>query len=172
MKFQILNTARLQLRPLTIEDAPQIQFLRSNAIVNQFVKRQKTETIEDALNFIKRISSSVSKQEVYYWSITLKNNPELKGTICLWNFSKDLKTAEVGYDLHPDLHGQGIMNESLTAVVNYGFKTLNLDTIEAYTQQDNLSSVYLLKKLGFQHQPNRIDEENVKNMIFVLENKA
>lgn len=171
MKYLELTTARLQLRPLQDEDAKDILFLRSDAIVNKFVKRQKTETISDAVNFIKRIQKSVSNKEVCYWSICLKNNPRLTGTICLWNFSEDLKTAEIGFDLHPDYHGKGIMSEALNAVLEFGFNELELKLIEAYTQEDNLASVNLLKKKSFSLIEDRVDEDNPKNAIFVLEKK-
>ncbi|WP_104733671.1 GNAT family N-acetyltransferase [Hanstruepera ponticola] len=169
--FIELKTERLLLRALENHDVNQILFLRSDLVVNQFVERQKTKTKDEALEFIKRIQLSVSNEEVCYWSICLKTNSKLIGTICLWNFSKELNKAEVGYDLHPDFHGKGIMSEALRAVLEFGFQSLNLNQIDAYTQYDNLSSVYLLKKFGFKHQSERIDDENSKNLIFVLENR-
>lgn len=171
MNYKELLTKRLQLRTLQAKDAEDIRFLRSDQIVNQFVKRQETKTIDDALKFIKRIQKSVSNQEICYWSICLKNNPRLIGTICLWNFSEDLKKAEIGYDLHPKFHRTGIMSEALKAVLGFGFNELNLNSIEAYTQNDNLASVYLLKKKNFSLIKDRVDDDNPKNAIFVLEKK-
>ena len=168
MNFIELTTERLHLRVLKDKDAQEIQFLRSDPVVNKFVERKKTETIIEAINYIKRIQKSVYNKEVHYWCICLKGNPQLIGTICLWNFSKDLKKAEVGYDLHPDFHGRGIMSESLDSVLDFGFNKLNLINIEAYTQFDNAASVNLLKKKKFKLIDYRVDNDNPKNKIFII----
>ena len=66
------------------------------------------------------------------------------GTISLWKFSEDKKTAEVGYDLNPVFHNKGIMTEALNCVLKYGFTQLQLDKIEAYTHKENQASRKLL----------------------------
>lgn len=172
MKYQELHTMRLRLKALSIEDAEEILLLRSNLIVNQFVERQQAKTIDDALQFINRIIDNVSKNSTYYWCITEMEGSKTIGTICLWNFSKELNKAEVGYDLHPNFHGKGIMSEALQAVLEFGFQSLNLNYIDAYTQYDNLSSVHLLKKYGFQRDFKRKDEDNRKNHVYVLKNSG
>ncbi len=163
-----LETKRLVLRSLEKTDSEAIRFLRSDQTVNQFVKRPRTATLQDAINFITKITKGVSDGNWVFWSITIKDNPELVGTICLWNFSDDKKTAEVGYDLHPKTQGKGIMSEALQAVLKYGFETLHLNQIEAYTHKDNEPSKYLLKKHNFNHIENRIDKDNLDNIIFTI----
>lgn len=65
----------------------------------------------------------------------------------MWNFSKNNKTSEVGYDLNPIFQGKGIMNEALKSVVDFGFSKLNLNKIEEFTHKENESSKRLLKKI-------------------------
>ena len=62
------------------------------------------------------------KGEFFTWGIVLKNESKIIGSICLWNFSTDKKEAEVGYDLHPKNHRQGIMNEALGRVLSIRFQ--------------------------------------------------
>lgn len=102
-----LHTERLHLRKLSTEDVDMIQFLRSDEWVNRFIKRKKTRTIQQAMDFIKTIENKIAKKEICYWCIDLKSQPKMIGTICLWKFSKDRKVAEVGYDLHPVFQGKG-----------------------------------------------------------------
>ena len=64
----------------------------------------------------------------------------------MWNFSSDRKTAELGYDLLPEFFNKGIMSEALQQVILFGQETLKLNTIEAYTHQDNSNSIKLLEK--------------------------
>lgn len=67
----------------------------------------------------------------------------------MWNFSKNKKTAEVGYDLDPEFQSKGIMSESLKMIIDFGLKKLKLDKIEAFTHAENESSKKLLEKNGF-----------------------
>ncbi|MBG6129266.1 ribosomal-protein-alanine N-acetyltransferase [Aquimarina sp. EL_43] len=166
--FPELQTERLFLRQLKESDDQVILFLRSNEIVNTFVKRPKTNTTEEAISFINKINKGIDQQDWLFWGITVKNNPELIGTICLWNFSEDKKIAEVGYDLHPDFYKQGIMNEALISILNYGFKTLELDHIEAFTHKNNEPSKKLLMRNNFNHIEDRIDSDNPDNIIFSI----
>ncbi|MEW7291486.1 GNAT family N-acetyltransferase [Aquimarina sp. 2304DJ70-9] len=164
----VIETKRLTLRPIENADSYAIQFLRSDLTINQYIKRPKTDTLQDAVNFIHKIKKGISNGSWVFWGITINRNPELVGTICLWNFSKERKTAEVGYDLHPELQGKGIMSEALRSVLKYGFETLQLDQIEAYTHKANEPSKYLLKKHNFNHIENRIDKDNLDNIIFTI----
>ncbi len=167
-----LQTKRLSLRPLELSDRYEVFFLRSDKTVNQFIKRPEVKTVSDVIPFMERIQQHTKNQHSYYWCIALTEDPDLKmiGSICLWNFSEDRRTAEVGYDLHPDFHGKGIMTEALQKIIEVGFKELRLDTIEAFTHRDNKKSIQLLEKSAFGHLPERVDDDNPDNVIFEIRN--
>ena len=107
--FPQLTTERLVLRQLTVEDVDAIATLRNNEIVNQYLGRSKTTTVSEALQFIDKINNNISNNVSIYWVIALPENNQLIGTICLWNIIAEEDTAEIGYELHPDFHGKGIM---------------------------------------------------------------
>lgn len=166
--FLEITTERLFLRRLKQSDWEMISYLRSDKGVNKFVKRPNADSKEKALEFISKTNKGIDDQNLYYWTITEKNSPEMIGSICLWNLSKDRKTAEVGYDLSPKFQGKGIMNESLRSILEFGFKNLNLDFIEAYTQKNNESSKKLLERNGFILIPDKKDEDNHENIIYEI----
>lgn len=171
--FPEIKTERLFLRKIEPSDCDVILFLRSDATVTKFIERpenRKTKNIADAIKFIKQLNEYLETNKSITWGITLKNNSKITGTICLWNFSKNNKTAEVGYDLDPEFQGKGIMNEALKMVVDFGFNELRLHKIEAFTHNENENSKKLLKKNGFQFIENRKDEGNKSNIIFELKN--
>lgn len=70
----------------------------------------------------------------------------------MWNFSKNNKTSEVGYDLNPIFQRKGIMNEALKSVVDFGFSKLNLNKIEEFTHKENESSLKAKFKLTYKFQ--------------------
>lgn len=166
--FPKIETDRLILRELSEEDHEMISFLRSDPIVNQFVKRTPASTKEEALNFIEKCRNQFDNGKTYQWGITIKPDNKIVGCICLWNISKEGKKAEIGYDLDPNHQKKGIMDEALKNVLDFGFNNLSVEMIDAYTQKNNPDSIKLLERNGFKRNTNRIDEENEMNWIYEL----
>ncbi|WP_300434236.1 GNAT family N-acetyltransferase [Christiangramia sp.] len=93
-KFPQLDTKRLFLRKLEKSDWESISYLRSDKIVNQFVKRENADTKQKAIKFIEKTKLKIKNDQLFYWSITLKEDEKMIGSICLWNFSEDEKTEK------------------------------------------------------------------------------
>lgn len=163
-----LETERLVLKPIDESHVDDILKIRSNKITNQFVKRIPPKTNYDALDFILTIKKRVENKETFYWGISLKDQTNLIGTICLYRFSEDRKEAEVGYELLPDHHRKGLMSEALKAVLNFGFNELYLSEILAFTNKFNENSKSLLLKHQFILEEGRKDEGFPENIIFSL----
>jgi len=147
--FPHLTTKRLSLRNLSLDDANEIFFLRSDQTVNKYIDRPRAKSIEDACNFINKTNHSIENNELIDWAITFKDNSSLIGSICLWNISKAESKAEIGYELLPDFQGKGIAQETMFTVLDYGFNIMLLNKIEAYTHKENSSSIKLLENFGF-----------------------
>lgn len=54
------------------------------------------------------------------------------------------------------------MKEALLAVVEYGFKDMKLKALEAYTEENNIKSIKLLKGCNFA-ETKRVDDEGYFN---------
>ena len=163
-----LETERLVLKPIDESHVDDILKIRSNNITNQFVKRIPPKTNYDALDFILTIKKRVENKETFYWGISLKDQQGLIGTICLYRFSEDRTEAEVGYELLPAYHRKGIMSETLTAVLNFGFNELYLNEVLAFTNKFNENSKSLLLKNNFTLEDGRVDEGFPDNLVFSL----
>lgn len=163
-----LETERLVLKSINENHAEDILKIRSNAEINKFLKRIPPQTNHEALSFILTIKQRVENKETIFWGISLKNQSELIGTICLWNFSDDRKTAEVGYELLPNYHRKGIMSEALKTVLNFGFNELYLNEILAFTNKFNENSKSLLLKHQFTLEEERVDKGFPDNLVFSL----
>lgn len=145
----VLHTQRLTLRQLQPTDDKEIFFLRSDPGVNKYIKRPIAITIDDARRFISDIIEQVHRNEILYWVITHKGKTTAIGTTTLWNIVPEEDLAEVGYTLMPAWQGQGIMQEAFAAVLDFGFHTLGLKKIEAFTHQANERSQKLLERNHF-----------------------
>ena len=164
--FPILITERLTLRKLSKNDSEEILQLRSDTEINKFLDRKPSKTLEDALNFIYSILEN-EKDELFYWAITKTGEDKLLGTICLFDFSGDLKKGEIGYELLTEYHGQGIMIEAAKKVLEYAIKIYGLKAIDAQTHKDNQHSTKLLEKLNFK-KLNDVIENNPNLILFRL----
>ncbi|MEM7598186.1 MAG: GNAT family N-acetyltransferase [Pseudomonadota bacterium] len=56
---------------------------------------------------------------------------------------------ELGYMLHPDFHGRGIVSTAMRVALTHAFDTLPLDEVHAEIWADNATSKHLLTKAGF-----------------------
>jgi len=167
-----IETDRLILKEIDESNVEDILKIRSSEIVNQYVKRIPPKNNYDALDFILTIKKRTQNNETFYWGITYKNQQNLLGTICLYRFSEDRTEAEVGYELLPDHHRKGVMSEALSAVLNFGFNELNLQTILAFTNKFNENSKGLLVKHDFVLQEGRTDEGFPENLVYSLKRKV
>lgn len=166
--FPKIKTNRLLLRRLISSDWGTVSYLRSDKAINKFVQRPPAETKEKAIAFITKINKGIDNQDFLYWSIIENDSAKMIGTICLWNFSKDRKEAEVGYDLGLDFQGKGYMNEALNAIIEFGFNQLELQLISAYTHRENKSSKRLLERNNFKVVPEKTDEYNKANIVYEI----
>lgn len=147
--FPQLLTEHLFLRHLIGKDDEQVFALRSDDTVNRFLDRPRAQSIEEARDFIKKINSGITADQWIFWAICFREELRLIGTICLWNFSEENRQAEIGYELLPDFHHKGIMQEAMGKVMEFGFSTLGLNRIEAWTVKQNIPSIKILEHNHF-----------------------
>ncbi len=165
--FPIIITERLNLRKVLPTDVDRVFYFRSDKEINKYIKREP-QTREMAIAHIQKLSADLKTGKSVSWGITTKESNIMIGSICLWNFSEDKKTAEVGYDLDPKFQDKGIMSEALKAVLEFGFNQRGFETIEAYTDYRNIQSKKLLKVHGFIPSDDKKDADNQDNEVYYL----
>jgi ribosomal-protein-alanine N-acetyltransferase len=147
--FPNLETERLVLRRIDVNDVNEIFALRSNPQTMKYIPRPLVKTMEDALVHIAMIDDKIENNEGINWGITLKSNPKLIGIIGHYRIKPENYRAEIGYMLLPEFNGKGIMPEAVKAAVHYGFKVMQLHSIEAIIDPENFGSEKVLQKSGF-----------------------
>lgn len=147
--FPVIATERLTLREIFPEDDQAILRLRSNDQVLEYLGRPKMHTLKDAQQYIGALRDTVAAHNAITWAISLPENNALIGTIGYWRIEKEHYRAEIGYALHPDHWRKGYLSEVMQPVLDYGFDTLGLHSIEAKVHPANKASAGLLEKHGF-----------------------
>jgi ribosomal-protein-alanine N-acetyltransferase len=168
--FPVLETERLTLRELNLNDAKAIFGLRTNKEINEFIDRKRLNNLSESRAFIDLISKLTATNKGLFWVLESKNNQQLIGTIGLRNFEDEKNYAEIGYELDPSYHQRGFMSEAFEAILKFGFENLELKTIEAFTHQKNTASIALLKKQQFVLDPERREEGFENNRSYRIVN--
>lgn len=150
--FPNLQTERLILRQLTLEDIDFIFQHFSNPQVTQYLMDEPpVANVEEAQAIIKFFQNPESKTR-NRWGIMQKADHRLIGTCGFHKWDKAHLRAEIGYDLAHDRWGQGIMTEALHAIINNGFDRMKIHRIDAFVYVNNSHSIQLLQKLGFKQE--------------------
>ncbi|MEQ1797836.1 MAG: GNAT family N-acetyltransferase [Lacibacter sp.] len=148
--FPELKTERLLLRKMTVNDSPELFFLRSDKQVLEFIGKEPAANEEAVKEFIKTINLDIDANQAIMWGIALQENPSiLIGNICYWRIQSQHHRAEIGYTLHPGYWRKGIMKEAVLKVMEFGFEEMKLHSIEARISSGNLASAAILRSTGF-----------------------
>jgi ribosomal-protein-alanine N-acetyltransferase len=147
--FPVLSSGRIVLRQFTSADAQALYELRADKEVMKFIDRPMATSIDDAYAFLKRMDDSLIAGDGISWAISLKDDPAMIGNIGLWRIIKENYRAEIGYMLNTEYQRKGIMQECFDLVLDYGFNSMGLHSIEANINPGNNASMKILEKNGF-----------------------
>ncbi|AKT37275.1 GNAT family N-acetyltransferase [Chondromyces crocatus] len=146
--FPVLETPRLRLRALTSEDFDVFFRIQADLRVMRYSGRAPY-TREQCQEHLERIHAGIREGVSIRWGLTLRDTGELIGTSGLWNWNKQHRWAETGYELTPERWGKGYMPEALRAICGYTFAHTDIHRIEARIDPENTASARVLEKVGF-----------------------
>jgi RimJ/RimL family protein N-acetyltransferase len=147
----VLQSDRLTLRPLLIDDAPMVQKLAGDkdiASTTRLIPHPYPPGMAEL--WIAALPELYQRAEMINWGITMDGGPVL-GTIRLTLNPVD-NHAEIGYWVGKPFWNNGYCTEAARAVVGYGFEVLGLERIYANYMARNPASGRVLTKLGMQQE--------------------
>ena len=148
----ILETERLQLRLLSVDDAEFILRLLNEPSFIENIGDRGVRTINDARAYIlKGPIASYEKFGFGLWMVETRFESTPIG-ICGLLKRDVLADVDIGYALLPEFWSQGYALESASAVMSYASEKLGLKRVVAVVNSDNQSSIRLLEKMGFKYE--------------------
>jgi ribosomal-protein-alanine N-acetyltransferase len=147
--FPVLETERLILRRITMEDAEDFFAMRSEREGAIHLDRELPKSIDEIHKLIESIEEGITTNKLIAWAVTEKNNSKFIGQICFHKTYPQHHRAEIGYQLRKEFWRKGYTDEAVKCLIDYGFNTMNLHSIEAHTNPNNAASINLLLKNGF-----------------------
>jgi RimJ/RimL family protein N-acetyltransferase len=146
--LRVLETERLYLRRLSIEDAEFILELLNEPSFVRNIGDKGVRTKTDAVRYIQ--TGPIKSYEQLGFGLYLV---ELKGTgvpigICGLIKRESLTNVDVGFAFLPSYWSKGYAFEAASAVVAYAREVLVMSRLVAITSPDNCSSINVLEKIG------------------------
>ncbi|MEM6514079.1 MAG: GNAT family N-acetyltransferase [Pseudomonadota bacterium] len=148
-----LTTARLLLRPFSLEDAPEVQRLAGDARVadtTQNIPHPYPDGAAEA--WIHSHTQAFRRNQQAVFAITLEETSDLAGAVGLTRL-EDHTEAELGYWVGVPFWNRGIATEATLAVLEYGFTTLGLTRIVGWYLNRNPASGRVMLKAGMTPSP-------------------
>ena len=145
----VLETERLFLRPLTVDDAQFILTLLNEPSFLRYIGDKKVRNLEDARQYM--LNGPVASYERNGFGLCLVELRESHTPIGMCGLLKreELPDPDIGFALLPDFANKGFAFEAAAAVLQDAGERLKLQRILAITTPDNEASIKLLQRLGF-----------------------
>lgn len=154
--MKVIETERLILRLITIEDAPFILELLNDNSWLRFIGDKGVRTLDDAKNYI--ITGPMDMYEKLGFGLYLIERKIDNTPIGMCGLIKriTLEDVDIGFAILSEYQSNGYAYEAAAATIKYGNQQLGLKRIVAITTDNNLSSSSLLKKIGMKYEQNII----------------
>lgn len=144
-----LLTERLLLQPIADEDRDFILTQFSDPDVTRFMYdeapfREISEADKLISNYLQGVIDGT-----WRWVIICLDTHEKIGTCGFHHWDTATNSIEVGYDLAQIHWNNGLMYEAMTAAMAFARHTLRVQRFDAVIAVENIKSIRLAEKLGF-----------------------
>lgn len=149
LKMPIVETERLVLRPLMIEDAEDMYAYCSDDEVLKYLWFEKHDSVEFSAYIIEKLFLNrveLGMPEPY--AIIDKTSKHMIGTIDV-NQVYFNEVGVIGYVIHKDYWGKGLVAEALEAMIPVLFHHCGFYRLEINHSADNVASGRVIEKAGF-----------------------
>jgi len=157
--METIESERLFLRPLTLEDAEFIlQLLNTDGFI-KYIGDRNVRTIEQAKDYL--LNGPLKSYQVNGFGLSLAELKTDRTPVGMCGLLKRdyLDHADIGFAFLPDHTGKGYAYEIAKEIIHYGLNELQMKKIFAIVLSENSSSIKLLKKLGFRYEKNFISPD-------------
>ena len=168
--MKTLETDRLVIRKLELDDAGFMLDLLNQPSFIQFIGDRGVRTVEEASTYIKeRAFAAYEKNGFGPFAVELKTGGRVIGIVSLLD-RDELDHVDIGFAFLPDSWRQGFATEATSAVMDFAFQDLGLEKIIAITQPDNIASIKTLDKMGLSFAGmTRLGDEDIDLLLYAIE---
>ena len=157
-----LTSDRLILRRFREDDAKEI----CEGYINQekflYYANKEKISLEEEINFLRKIEEKYKNNEYYNWLITLKDNNKIIGSVYLKTDNEN-ESLELNYAIDDRYTNNGYMTEALNTVKNYCINDLCAKKVYGGCEINNIASKRVMEKCGFKYEKTLKDYLKLKD---------
>jgi len=170
--MKILETKRLILQKVSLEDASIILALLNEPSFIRNIGDRGVRTFEDASEYISnRLIASYKKFGFGMYLVVLKDTGSAVG-ICGLVKRDGLDDVDIGYAFFPQYWAKGYASEAAQAVKEYARNTIGLDRLVAITDPANQGSIRVLEKIGLKFEKGvKLSEDDIELNLYAIDLK-
>lgn len=150
----ILETERLFLRELSLNDIDDLFEMDSDPMVHLYIENNPVQSKDQLVEVIEHLQKQYAAYGIGRWAVVEKESEEVLGWAGLKFFDVELNGHvdfyELGYRFKQKHWGKGYATESARALIQFGFENRKVESIFAITHLENQASIHVLQKLGFE----------------------
>ena len=107
-------------------------------------------SLEEVIAWAKICERNWSENKAWTFAILYDDRPI--GTIGIEDVDTQTLRGELGYWLHSDYAGEGLMTEAGAAIIDFGFEQVGLHRLQLEAGAENTGSIKVAEKLGFRRE--------------------
>ena len=144
----VLETARTILRPFQITDAADLYAFSKERRVADAAGWPPHESVADSRGIIATVFSAPNT-----FAVVERDSGRVIGSAGFTAKPRDGRETsdEIGYALHPDWWGRGIMTEVVEELLRFGFQDRGLEAVWCSHYAENIASRRVIEKSGFSY---------------------
>jgi RimJ/RimL family protein N-acetyltransferase len=155
----VLESERLRLRRWRDDEVVRISTARTNAATAHFVPFvPQPFTVEDARFWLKDMAEQAADGRRLNWCVADAGTDEGLGNLTMFgiHLRGRVRDAELGYWMHPEAQGRGVMSEAIRCVARWYFRTpadggFGGRRLFIRTAASNAAARRTAEKAGFRH---------------------
>ncbi|MCK0132050.1 GNAT family N-acetyltransferase [Flavobacteriaceae bacterium F08102] len=149
--YQIIETARLLLKPTGTTDAQFIYELMNSPKWRANIGNREIYSIHDAQQYIQEhMLPQLERLGYSNYTLVRKSDGAKIGSCGLYE-RKGINGVDIGYAMLPTYEKRGYAFESANALKQHAFEKFEVTKLSALTLPTNKASQHLLKKLGLSY---------------------
>ncbi|MEV4719265.1 GNAT family N-acetyltransferase [Micromonospora noduli] len=153
-----IRTARLVLRPVTIDDLDDVYaFQRRPDVVRWMLGAEPRTREQSRVSVLAMAGEDAWRAEGDCLTVAVVTDAGVIGIVELVWRSRLERTAELGFVFHPDHCGRGLATEAATAVLGWGFTEFGLHRVYGRCHCRNTASARLMARLGMRQEARHVE---------------